>query len=283
MSASKVSICVEGGLGNQLFKIFSILSYSMEYNKTVILNQYIPEQSNKNIDKRCSYWDTIFKNIKHLIYDNNNTKINFANTYNEKVCFKYNKIPFCEKDILLCGYFQSYQYFDTNFHKILAMLQFNEMKTEISNKYLVNKNIISMHFRLGDYKKLLHHNLVLNLDYYIKALQYVIENDNSQCKEVLVFFEYQDEKIIDDNIIQLKQRFPNIIFTKISSTIQDWEQLLLMSCCYHNIIANSTFSWWGAYLNLNKNKIVCYPEKWLLRYNINENSGLFINNWKLIK
>jgi len=262
MSASKVSICVEGGLGNQLFKIFSILSYSMEYNKTVILNQYIPEQSNKNIDKRCSYWDTIFKNIKHLIYDNNNTKINFANTYNEKVCFQYNKIPFCEKDILLCGYFQSYQYFDTNFHKILAMLQFNEMKTEISNKYLVNKNIISMHFRLGDYKKLLHHNLVLNLDYYIKALQYVIENDNSQCKEVLVFFEYQDEKIIDDNIIQLKQRFPNIIFTKISSTIQDWEQLLLMSCCYHNIIANSTFSWWGAYFNDNKEKIVCYPSQW---------------------
>lgn len=105
MSASKVSICVEGGLGNQLFKIFSILSYSMEYNKTVILNEYIPEQPNKNIDKRYSYWDTIFKNIKHLIYDNNNTKINFANTYNEKVYFQYNKIPFCEEDILLCGYF----------------------------------------------------------------------------------------------------------------------------------------------------------------------------------
>lgn len=188
MSASKVSICVEGGLGNQLFKIFSILSYSMEYNKTVILNEYIPEQPNKNIDKRYSYWDTIFKNIKHLIYDNNNTKINFANTYNEKVYFQYNKILFCEEDILLCGYFQSYQYFDTNFYKILSMLQFNEMKTEISNKYLVNKNIISMHFRLGDYKKLLHHHLVLNFDYYIKALQYVIVNDKSDCKEVLIFF-----------------------------------------------------------------------------------------------
>ena len=163
------------------------------------------------------------------------------------------------------------------------MLQFDEMKVEISNKYLVNKNIISMHFRLGDYKNLLHHHLVLNLDYYIKALQYVIENDKSDCKEVLVFFEYQDEKIIDNNIIQLKEHFPNMKFTKISYTLQDWEQLLLMSCCYHNIIANSTFSWWGAYLNLNKDKIVCYPEKWLLRYNINENSGLFINNWKLFK
>ena len=283
MSTSKVLICVEGGLGNQLFKIFTILSYSIEHNKTVILNKYIPEQSNKNIDKRYSYWNTIFKNIKHLIYDNKNTKINFANTYNEKVCFQYNKIPFCDKDILLCGYFQSYKYFDTNFDKILSMLQFDEMKVEISNKYLINKNIISMHFRLGDYKKLQHHHLVLNLDYYIKALQYVIENDKSDCKEVLVFFEYQDESIIDNNIIQLKKNISNIIFTKISSTLQDWEQLLLMSCCYHNIIANSTFSWWGAYLNLNKNKIVCYPEKWLLRYNINENSGLFINNWKLIK
>ena len=283
MSVSKVSICVEGGLGNQLFKIFTILSYSMEYNKTVILNQYIPEQSNKNIDKRYSYCDTIFKNIKHLIYDNNNTRLHFAKIHSEKVCFQYNKIPFCEEDILLCGYFQSYKYFDTNFHKILSMLQFDEMKVEISNKYLVNKNIISMHFRLSDYKKLLHHHLVLNFDYYIKALQYVIKNDKSDCKEVLVFFEYQDESIIDNNIIQLKKHFPNIIFTKISSTIQDWEQLLLMSCCYHNIIANSTFSWWGAYLNFNKDKIVCYPEKWLLNHNINENSGLFINNWKLIK
>ena len=186
----------------------------MEYNKTVILNEYIPVQPNKNIDKRHSYWDTIFKNIKHLIYDNNKTRLHFAKTYSEIKTFKYDKIPFCEKDILLCGYFQSYQYFNTNFHNILSMLQFNEMKTEISNKYLVNKNIISMHFRLGDYKKLLHYHLVLNIDYYIKALQYVIENDNSQCKEVLVFFEYQDEKIIDDNIIQLKLRFPNMIFTR---------------------------------------------------------------------
>lgn len=283
MSTSKVSICVEGGLGNQLFKIFTILSYSIEYNKTVILNEYIPEQPNKNIDKRYPYWDTIFKNIKHLIYDNNNIRLHFAKIHSEIKTFQYNKIPFCDKDILLCGYFQSYKYFDTNFDKILFMLQFDEIKTEISNKYLVNKNIISMHFRLSDYKKLLHHHLILNLNYYIKALQYVIENDKSDCKEVLVFFEYQDESIIDNNILQLKEHFPNIIFTKISSTIQDWEQLLLMSCCYHNIIANSTFSWWGAYLNFNKNKIVCYPEKWSLNHNVNENSGLFINNWKLIK
>ena len=60
----------------------------------------------------------------------------------------------------------------------------------------------------------------------------------------------------------LKEEFPDFSFVKVSNTITDWEQLLIMSCCEHNIIANSTFSWWGAYLNQNQDKIVCYPNKW---------------------
>ena len=60
----------------------------------------------------------------------------------------------------------------------------------------------------------------------------------------------------------LKVRGVNCEFIKVSDEYHDWEQLLIMSVCDHNIIANSSYSWWGAYLNENKNKTVMYPEKW---------------------
>ena len=51
-------------------------------------------------------------------------------------------------------------------------------------------------------------------------------------------------------------------FIKLGNELDDWEEMLVMSLCQHNIIANSTFSWWGAYFNENKEKIVCYPSLW---------------------
>ena len=49
---------------------------------------------------------------------------------------------------------------------------------------------------------------------------------------------------------------------KVDDNLPDYEQLLVMSCCQHNIISNSTFSWWGAYLNDHPDKTVCYPSVW---------------------
>ena len=62
-------------------------------------------------------------------------------------------------------------------------------------------------------------------------------------------------------------------------SLEDWEQLLLMSLCQYNIIANSTFSWWAAYLNDNPDKIVCYPEEWFKTTTGHDTSDLFPEDW----
>ena len=65
--------------------------------------------------------------------------------------------------------------------------------------------------------------------------------------------------------------------------MSDWEEMLAMSLCNHNIIANSTFSWWGAYFNSNEDKIVCYPSVWFGPELKNNNTvDLFPEEWKCI-
>ena len=73
---------------------------------------------------------------------------------------------------------------------------------------------------------------------------------------------------------KLQQQFAKCRFVKIDHGITDWEQVLMMSLCHHNIIANSSFSWWGAYFNSHEDKIVCYPDIWfgpeLTYYNLKD-------------
>ena len=85
--------------------------------------------------------------------------------------------------------------------------------------------------------------------------------------------------MIDKNIETLKTKYPKLNFISIDHELNDWEQMICMSYCSHNIIANSTFSWWGAYLNNNDNSVY-YPDTWFGSGIGNKNlKDLFMDNW----
>ena len=148
------------------------------------------------------------------------------------------------------------------------MLQFNEFQKTLKIKRKDSyKNCISLHFRLGDYLHKQACHAILNIKYYEKALKYILEiNGEKELLKggggvslpewsvslpewkVLYCCEEGDIERVEKNIDFLRKSLSKeIVFERIENKYADWEQMLIMSLCAHNIIANSTFSWWGAY------------------------------------
>jgi hypothetical protein len=275
-----IYIEIMGGLGNQLFQIFCGIAYSLENNIPFKINisKFDLVSPVDNISKRPTYWDNFLSNLSTFTYQ----KQLIIQVYNEPD-FIYNKIPYISEDFKLYGYYQSYKYFDGQFADICKMINLDNQKAEIYEKYnhyFNNKKIICIHFRIGDLKNNKGYGPVIDEKYSIRCLNYMKENlPDFSNYEILYFGEKEDNMLIESFIEKINSEFKNK-YTIIDYAIPDWEQLLLMSLCSHNIIANSTFSWWGAYFNNNTNKIVCYPSLWF-GYNCNNHNtkDLFPESW----
>lgn len=255
-----------GGLGNQLFQIFTTLSYAIRIKERFrFLNS---ESVGAGITKvRNTYWKNfLYKLNPFLIHEFSKFVVirETGFTFND-IISEINNNKITNINTCLYGYFQSYKYFQNNFEIIYRLLDIQKQKETVIKSYnILNlENTVSMHFRIGDYKLFPTIYPIMSYEYYEKALSYIQEN-NFIFLRILFFCE--DEDLEDVNIIieKLKKKFPDNFFNRASSSLKDWEQMLLMSCCKHNIIANSSFSWWGAYLNSNPGKIVCYPETWFV-------------------
>ena len=274
-----IYIEIMGGLGNQLFQIFCGIAYSLENRAPFKINisKFDLVSPVDNISKRPTYWDNFLSNLSRFTYKDQLT----IPTYNEP-SFIYNKIPYINQDFKLRGYYQSYKYFDAQYANICKMINLDNQKVLVKEKYnhyFNNKKIICIHFRIGDLKNNKGHGPVIDDKYSINALNYMKENlPDFSNYEILYFGEQEDNTIIVSFIEKINIAFKNK-YTIIDYAIPDYEQLLLMSLCSHNIIANSTFSWWGAYFNTNSIKIVCYPSLWFGKNCANDTKDLFPESW----
>jgi len=181
----------------------------------------------------------------------------------------------------LNGYFQTEKYFKHIEDDIRSEFKFSkEVESDCDSKIKQIKsstndaNIVSIHVRLGDYKLLEHIYVPLIKTPYYKL---AINHFENELKDDTVFLIFSDE------IETCKQLFTggNCIFAEGGTEAED---MCLMSKCDHNIIANSSFSWWGAWLNENENKQVIAPKVWFTpnEKDQKDTKDLYCKNWTAI-
>ena len=254
-----------GGLGNLLFEIANAYSFGLRYNLKCKFdfNHSLPNQGTK-VD---NYYDNILKKVQFNNFDKSNFKII------DQKRFEYDKYSYTGGDICFNGHFHSYKYFEEYESEIKNLFECPiETKEYILKKYgkLLDKRTASIHIRRGDYVQFFSKDyIILDKAYYERALDTL----SNQFETVFVF---------SDDIEWCKESFDGGNFVFIENE-KDYIDLYLMSMCDHNIISNSSFSWWGAWLNQNKEKIVIAPKQWFGPNKDNRNlDDLLINNWVLI-
>jgi hypothetical protein len=229
----------QGGLGNQLFQVAAGYAHAKKHGTILTV-------SSTTTPNRSDFNNSIFKNIPKI----NMSPSNCQQVYEPQ--FNYTPFP-NNKSISLFGYFQSAKYFEEYRCDILRELTFT--MPDIVSKYRTSdKVLVSLHVRRTDYAQLPDYHPLQTMEYYTSAMSYfpnaifiVFSDDIRWCKE----------NIKGDNIRYIEYN------SGVSDDLNVLSDLYNMSLCDHHIIANSSFSWWGMYLNKNDTaKMVIAPQKW---------------------
>jgi hypothetical protein len=174
------------------------------------------------------------------------------------------------------GLWQSESYFSDYKHELRSIIRFkydlSRNSREVSN-HILQSNSISVHVRRGDYfaskDSIAVHGVCLR-EYYSRSIEYI----NNHFKDPVFFIFSDDPQWARENIEVGGKSF----FVSCNTGPQSYQDMHLMSLCRHNIIANSTFSWWAAWLNSNTNKVIIAPSKWFNNSRI-DSSDVCPTNW----
>lgn len=256
-------IVLLGGLGNQMFQ-YALYQALKEKGRNVKLDlslySYITMHNGyelekcfgiKKRDEKFSKWNLLKLRLA-LKYKPKSIVYNDLNYFDEKV--------FNTSCKYLNGYWQSEKYFIQIENKIREAFVFKDIdavNTEIAAE-IANNDSIALHIRRGDYLGNSIYSGVCTEDYYIKAVDLMLSKIST--RENIKIYVFTDDiefssKFIEKVLVPCK-------LVNLNKNEDSYKDMYLMSQCKHNIIANSSFSWWGAWLNSNPNKIVIAPQNW---------------------
>jgi hypothetical protein len=267
-----IVIKLQGGLGNQMFQYATGRSLSNKLNSDLYLD--------------VSFFDKTTDPCRKFELDTFDLNINIAtsrqvnkffkkspfNRIKQKLGFQYptvfkEKKYFFDPDVFditppvfVSGFFQSEKYFEAFKCHVKEDFKFPAFSDSYHQKVLddiKSVNSVAIHVRRTDYVTSQSTNAfhgTCSLSYYLNA----IETLSRQIRIDKFFIFSDDSAWVEKNLI-LDERF-NVVRTSVD---ESWIDMCLMSKCKHNIIANSSYSWWAAYLNDNTEKVVVAPKKWL--------------------
>ena len=258
---------LKGGLANILIQMVAVKSMSIDKGTDCSFTNLGEQLKLINDDMVHN------PKVKHafeymLIFDNFNTVLPTIDLPVIHFPFDYKKIDLPDGDFYVDGFFQSEKYFVHNRKEILEWFKIpKQIKEKIELKYseLLKQRTTSIHVRRGDYVRYPNHHPVQTIEYYNKSIEYL----KSHTDLFMVFsddIEWCKEHIKSDNIIYIQDE-------------KDYIEIYLMSLCDNNIISNSSFSWLGAWLNENENKIVIGPKIWFGAEIQNNTNDILPEKW----
>lgn len=277
----------KGGLGNQMFQyalVEALRARGREvgcnfgfYRKNTNLRGFeldkvfngvdINEVSDDifcEIDER---WNKIKENSEKLERFKNDTENRFF--YVEEKSYVYDKKIFQTKDCTFVGYWQTERYFRNIRSVILKRFQFDisdNILKQLGDKY--SQEYVSIHIRRDDYLQNERYQ-VIDIDYYKEAIK-------------MMKMKFQTTKFIvfTDDLVWAKENLTlegvEFFDASVFAVYENWYDMYLMTRCKGNIIANSSFSWWGAWLNTNQDKVVIAPKRWIKG---EKTSDIWCENW----
>lgn len=255
---SSINIIFTGGLGNQMFEYTLVMSLRHRgYRVKIDISYYdfFKMHNGYELDRVFGIKEkTINRRGLHMIW------LRTLHRFRPKKIYCVDNLQF-DKDILLnpqlymFGYWQDERYFsdiETDVRKTFSFKDIDENNRKIADE-MQECNSISLHIRRGDYAAF--GMTLMKDDYYRKAIEYIRNKVDNP-----FFYIFSDDAEVAKCIVdKIGINYTLLLHNRGYNSYKD---MYLMSKCKHNIIANSSFSWWGAWLNNNKGKIIVAPKEW---------------------